>query len=94
MHYQSVPTRDAARLTAQGAQLVDVRESDEFAAGSLPDAVNIPLSEFTTRYRELKPDHPVAVLCRSGGRSAQAARFLTEHGYVDVTNLEGGLLAA
>lgn len=94
MPYHRSPAHHATRITSAGAQLVDVREPGEFAAGSLPHAVNIPLSELASRYRELDPDRPVAVLCRSGGRSARAAGFLTEHGFTDVTNLEGGILAA
>ena len=93
MRYRSVPAHQAARLVAEGVQLVDVRERDEFASGSLPDARSIPLSELASRYRELNPDRPVAVLCRSGSRSTRAAEFLSEHGFRDVANLDGGLLA-
>lgn len=94
MPYHVAPAHQAARLVASGAQLVDVRERDEFASGSLPEAQNLPLSELAGRYRELDPDRPVALLCRSGGRSARAAEFLTDHGFGEVTNLDGGLLAA
>lgn len=94
MRFHSLPARDARRLVTEGVQVVDVRERHEFAAGSVPGAVNIPLSEFAARFRELDADRPVALLCRSGGRSAQAAGFLVERGFADVSNLDGGLLAA
>lgn len=94
MSYTSVPARDAELLVRRGAQLVDVREADEFASGSLSGAVNIPLSEFASRFGELDEKRPVALLCRSGARSARAAAFLVENGGADVTNLDGGILAA
>ncbi len=94
MTFTSVPVVKAQQLVADGAQLVDVREVDEFVAGSLPGAFNIPLSEFAARFRELDADRPVALLCRSGGRSAQAAAFLVDQGFANVTNLDGGILAA
>jgi len=94
LRYQSAPIAEANRLAGLGTQLVDVRERNEFAYGSLPGALNLPLSELATRYNEINADSPVALLCRSGARSAQAADFLIDRGYPDVTNLDGGMLAA
>jgi rhodanese-related sulfurtransferase len=93
MCYNSAPAYHATKLVAGGTQLVDVRERHEFASGSLPQARSIPLSELAGRYLELNPDRPVAVLCRSGGRSARAAEFLCQHGFRNVTNLDGGMLS-
>ena len=93
MTYDNVPVREASRLAADGAQLVDVREPDEFATGSLPGAVNIPLSQLPARYSELNPNRRVVLLCRSGGRSATAAEFLANQRFREVTNLAGGILA-
>ncbi len=80
-------------LLDRGAQLVDVREPAEVAAGSLPEAINIPLGELPHRLAELAADRRVLVFCRSGGRSAQAAEFLVARGFGDVINLAGGMLA-
>lgn len=79
-------------LTAGGVHLMDVRESDEYMAGHVPGAVNLPLSELTSRYQELSPTSPYHIICQSGGRSAQACAFLESQGY-DVTNIEGGTSA-
>lgn len=79
----------------QGADLVllDVREDWELAISRLPDAVHIPMGDVPARLDELDPERGIVVLCRSGGRSAQVARFLQHHGYSRVWNLAGGILA-
>lgn len=74
-------------------QLVDVREPEEFAAGTLPGAINIPLGQLAERTAELDSSRRVVLLCRSGRRSAEAAQFLTDIGFPDVVNLAGGILA-
>ena len=91
--YIEHPITDYRAVTGDDAQLVDVREPDEVAAGSLPGAVNIPLGELAFRLDELVPDRRVVLFCRSGGRSAQAAEFLISRGFDDVINLAGGMLA-
>jgi rhodanese-related sulfurtransferase len=68
--------------------LVDVREKDEFAAGHVPGAVNIPMSEIGNRLEEL-PGEAFDVICQMGGRSARVVEALEARGY-DVTNVEGG----
>jgi len=68
--------------------LIDVREVDEFAAGHVPGAVNIPMSVIGDRLQEL-PDGAFDVICQAGGRSARVVEALTARGY-DATNVEGG----
>ena len=94
--YETVPADEfASRLAAGDVQLLDVRTSDEYSAGHIPGALNLdwrtPLfleaAEVT-----LNPDAPVAVYCRSGRRSAEAARALEKDGFT-VVNLDGGVLA-
>ena len=82
----------AAEVEAKTLNLIDVREADEFAAGHLPGAINLPLSDFLERYGELDKDKSYHIICRSGARSAQACAFLEEEGY-DVTNVAGGTIA-
>jgi rhodanese-related sulfurtransferase len=69
--------------------VVDVREPDEFAAGHVAGAVNLPLSQLRGRYRELPRDRPLAVYCQVGQRGYYAVRFLLQHGY-RAANLSGG----
>ena len=74
--------------------LVDVRSPGEFAEGHIPGAINIPVDEVGSRVSELEAyrDGPVTLVCRSGGRSAKAAKELSGMGFTTV-NVEGGTLA-
>ena len=71
-------------------QLIDVREEDEYAAGHIPGAMNIPLSEFMARYDEVDEDMPALFVCNTGVRSSQAAFFLAGMGCENLYNLEEG----
>jgi NADPH-dependent 2,4-dienoyl-CoA reductase/sulfur reductase-like enzyme/rhodanese-related sulfurtransferase len=73
-----------------GATLIDVRNPGEFAAGSIPGAVNIPLDALRERHGEL-PEGPLVVHCQVGQRGHTATRLLTQLGH-DVINLDGGYL--
>jgi thioredoxin 1 len=81
---------DAATLAAEGAVIVDVRTPEEFAAGSLPGARNIPLDELERRIGELDEACQILCLCRSGARSAAAHAVLAAAGF-DAINLAGGM---
>lgn len=74
--------------------LVDCREQGEWDEGHIPQAIFIPLSEIEDRYAEIlkNKNDKIVLQCRSGKRSMAAAGFLKEHGYTDLTNLEGGIL--
>lgn len=71
-----VRIEEARALVADGAVLLDVRSTAEFASGHLPNAVNIPVQELGRRLGELDPATPVVVYCASGIRSASAASRL------------------
>ena len=86
----TVDDLDAARNN--GATVLDVRESDEYAAGHVPGAQLLPLSILPVRIQDLPKNEPVYVLCQSGGRSAQAAELLDTAG-IDVRNVVGGTSA-
>jgi rhodanese-related sulfurtransferase len=87
------PVTDYASVVSESAQFLDVRQPGEVAGGTLPGAVNIPLDELPRRTAELDRLRRTVVLCRSGGRSSQAAELLTSIGFTEVVNLTGGLLA-
>jgi NADPH-dependent 2,4-dienoyl-CoA reductase/sulfur reductase-like enzyme/rhodanese-related sulfurtransferase len=84
-----MPLADWRRLGSDGQMTVDVREPDEFAAGHVGGAVNVPLSQLRGRYGELPRDRPLAVYCQVGQRGYYAVRFLLQHGY-RASNLSGG----
>ncbi|MBI4807574.1 MAG: rhodanese-like domain-containing protein [Nitrosomonadales bacterium] len=82
-------------VSSQGALLLDVREPAEYAAIHAPNAKLIPLGEVALRLKELAAykDKPVAVICRSGRRSAKAVALLQEAGFTQVSNVQGGIQA-
>ncbi len=83
----------ARRERGEPMVLLDVREPHELAIASVPGILHIPMGEVPERLSELDPDQEIVVLCRSGGRSLQVARFLEARGYSKVANLTGGILA-
>jgi len=71
----------AAALVEEGALLLDVRTPAEFAAGHLDGALNIPVQALKARLAEVPKDRAVVVYCKSGARSAHAARLLLDAGH-------------
>lgn len=76
-------------LDSGAAVVIDVREPDEFAQGHVPGARLAPLQTVPTLVGQLPADQPVYLVCAVGGRSAQAAAYLAQHG-VDAINVDGG----
>lgn len=79
-------------MQQDGVQLVDVRTPSEYADGTLERAINIDYlqEDFASRASDLlDPSRPVYIFCRSGHRSANAAKILAKLGYT-LVNLDGG----
>lgn len=74
-----------------GVVVVDVREPVEWHHGHIEGAVHMPLGQIPERSGELPADRQLLVVCKVGGRSAQATAFLQEHGFQAI-NLAGGML--
>jgi len=84
---------DAAHQAADGTLvLVDVREPDERLEARPVGSVHIPLAEVQSRLGELPGDRTIAFICRSGRRSALAARTAGDHG-LSAADVGGGVLA-
>jgi rhodanese-related sulfurtransferase len=69
--------------------VVDVREPHEFAAGHIPNALNMPTSSFDPR--KLPIDKPVVLICQAGGRSKNALNKARAIGRDDVRHYAGGM---
>ncbi len=94
---QDIPEITPAELSAKlqrgdDFDLIDVRESYELKIASIPGARLIPLGTIGASLDSLDRARPIIVMCRSGKRSADAARQLKAAGFADVTNLAGGIL--
>ncbi|MDZ4234027.1 MAG: rhodanese-like domain-containing protein, partial [Dietzia sp.] len=90
----------ASRLTAKAfderaaeladLQVVDVRNPGEVAAGTIPNAITIPVGQLPNRLGELDPAKPTVVYCAGGYRSSVAASLLRHNGFADVSDILGG----
>ncbi len=90
---QEISIDEVRRLLDAGApvKLIDVRESDEYAAGRLPGALHVPRGYLELRVEERAQRHEEVILyCGGGTRSALAARTLAELGYTQVRSMAGG----
>jgi sulfur dioxygenase len=78
----------------EAAQVIDVREPDEFTGpfGHIADARPIPLGQLSASLDGIDKERPVVTVCRSGGRSAQAYVLLKKAGFDRVANLRGGMM--
>lgn len=90
--FRQVPVSSVRTLVEQGAFIVDVREENEYAAGHLKNAVNIPLSQLRGRMNEIPIDRPVYLHCRSSQRSYNAICALQGKGYRNLYNISGSFL--
>jgi sulfur-carrier protein adenylyltransferase/sulfurtransferase len=91
---EEVDPSEVKELMDEGVAVVDVRESDEFAAGHLAGAKHVPRSYLESRIEAAVPDRSTQVIlyCASGNRSAYAARTLgQELGYEHVRSMTGGI---
>ena len=80
-------------INSRNPQVVDIRNAEDFAKGSLPNARNIPAAKVAERVGELKKDKPVLLVCATGTSAGRTAALLRSQGYGDVYVLGGGLAA-
>ncbi len=88
-------TTAAAQIQDKQVKVLDVREPSEFATGVIQGAMLIPLGQVEKRLAELDgfKDQPMYIVCGSGGRSAQAIKVLSKHGFTKLQNMKGGMNA-
>ncbi len=91
---KSLSTTQATLLiNREDAQLVDVREPAEYAAGHISESRNIPAGQLEERIGELEnlKDQPFILICQTGPRSSSACGRLTKLGFAKVHSLDGGI---
>ena len=89
------PTQATQLINREDAQIIDVREPDEYVSGHLPESRNIPAGKLEERAGELDKfkDTPLIMVCQTGARSSGASKTLGKLGFAKVHNLEGGVNA-
>ena len=73
-------------IISDDAFLVDVRTPQEFATGSVPNSINIPLDVIADSIHKFSSHDNIIVFCRSGNRSGKAKKILESNGISNVTN--------
>jgi rhodanese-related sulfurtransferase len=91
-----ITVRDFLARRAQGTSmtLLDVREEWEVRLSPAPsEYLHISMGQIPERSGEMDPGAQIVVMCRSGGRSMEVARYLLRSGFANVSNLQGGIVA-
>src|SRR3979490_1953767 len=91
---EEVDPSEVKELRQGGVAIVDVRETEEYAAGHLPGARHVPRSYLESRIEGVVPDRSTQVIlyCASGNRSAYGARTLRQElGDAHVRSMKGGI---
>ena len=87
------PAELAAKLGDSNLQLVDVRNPNEWKAGTIEGAITIPLDDLRQNLDQLDPNKETVVYCRSGQRSYFGSCILRNNGFKNLRNLTGGSLS-
>ncbi|MFB9325267.1 rhodanese-like domain-containing protein [Paenibacillus aurantiacus] len=75
------------------AQIIDVREKEEWDYYHLEQSTWIPMQTIPSRLDELNPDQPLYIICAHGIRSDRVCAYLSEKGYSRLRNVVGGMAA-
>ena len=78
-------------INARNPQIVDLRSSEDYSKGSLPNARNMPAGKIGERVAELKKDKPVLLVCATGTSAGRTAALLRSRGFSEVFVLAGGI---
>lgn len=82
------------QVNQQQAVVIDLRDSAEFSAGHIVDALNIPHAKLESRTAELESyrDRPLILVCKMGQHSGASGKLLTAKGFSNVSRLSGGMM--
>lgn len=91
----AISSQDLIRLMNQGALVLDIRKPDEFAAGHVNGAKQLPSDQILTAGDHFKrwKDKPIVVYCQNGSLAAAAVRQLNAQGFMKAFSLRGGFAA-
>jgi rhodanese-related sulfurtransferase len=91
--YKNVTSEDVNKMMSQSdVQVIDVRESYEYAMGHIDGAQLISLQTIPNNLDKIDQSKKIVLVCASGGRSVSASEYLMQHGY-EVYNMVGGMMS-
>ncbi len=96
MPFHNITPEQAQELIAQGAQVIDVRQPDEWMRGHIPEAELVPLDGiylFGKAIADYPKDRNLILVCEMGQRSVVASEIALVAGFKNVYNLVGGMSA-
>lgn len=89
--YETIDISTIEKRVADGWQIVDVREMEEYKEGHISNAINVPLTSITKGdYGVLEKDQNYIIICRSGNRSETASKELAKAGF-QLVNVKQGM---
>jgi rhodanese-related sulfurtransferase len=88
--FTRISVDEANEMMSNGADVIDVRNPDEYQSGHVPGATLIPVNSVFARREELPKDKDLIFVCAVGQRSALAAEMAAAAGLTRLFNLEGG----
>lgn len=89
---KNVDNAQAQKLIDSGVRLVDVRTAQEFSAGHIAGAENVPVDQLPSAAASWPKNQPVLVYCATGARSLTAAEWMSKNGFRTVYNLTAGIV--
>lgn len=93
VNYKDISTTEAKiKLVTNKSKFLDVRTPSEIAEGKIVNAIEMDFksSDFSKQLESLDKNTPYVVYCRSGGRSAKAAKMMSQAGFTEIYNMKGG----
>lgn len=91
---QEIDISGLEKMQSEGKiKLIDVRSEGEVARGYIAGAEHIPMHLIPLMINELCAETPTVFYCQSGARSGQVTAFLSQQGFRNVMNLQGGIMA-
>lgn len=95
-HFKILDSAQYEKIISENeVTIIDVRTSQEYKSGHIKNAqnINVQSGDFKTKMQYFDKEKPIYIYCRSGARSGKAGKILEEMGFVEIYDLNGGILS-
>ncbi len=95
-HFKILDSAQYEKIISENeVTIIDVRTSEEYKSGHIKNAqnINVQSEDFKTKIQYFDKEKPIYIYCRSGARSGKAGKILEEMGFVEIYDLNGGILS-